>query len=145
MIRNFREEDREKYIEMSKIFYSSSAVSHDIDHAHFNRTFDHILAGSPYAIGVMIECDNKVVGYGLIALSYSNEAGGMNMLLDELYIMDEYRGRGLGREFFEYAESLPLDIKRYRLEVTHGNRAKHLYDRLGYKELDYIQMIKDVE
>ena len=145
MIRPFEERDRAKYLELSHKMYHSPAVCHSIDERNFERTFDSIMSGNPYYIGVMVECDDKVVGYGLLALSYSNEAGGMQMVLDELYIEAEYRSRGLGREFFEYAESLPLDIKRYRLEVTHGNRAKHLYDRLGYEELDYIQMIKDAQ
>ena len=145
MIRPFRQEDRDTYLAMSEIFYHSSAVSHPVDSAHFSRTFDTIMAGTPYALGVMVECEGKVVGYGLSSISYSNEAGGLQMLLEELYIDPEYRSRGLGKEFFDYMESYPLDIKRYRLEVTAGNRAKHLYDRLGYEQLDYIQMVKDLD
>ena len=145
MIRPIEAKDKEKFLEYCHEMYNSPAVSHSIDENNFVRTFDSLIKGNPFYLGVMVECDGKVVGYGLLALSYSNEAGGMQMLLDELYIEAEYRGRGLGKEFFDYAEGLHLDIKRYRLEVTHGNRAKHLYDRLGYEELDYIQMIKDVK
>ena len=43
-----------------------------------------------------------------------------------------------------FAEKEFPDVRRFRLEVTRCNeRAISLYRRLGYEELDYIQMIKD--
>lgn len=145
MIRDIEEKDKELFITMCGEFYSSHAVSHSVPKSHFVRTFEVVTHNSPYYKGYMLEHDGKTVGYGLVQLSYSNEAGGMQMFLEELYIREEYRNKGLGKEFFEYIYSSRDDIARYRLEVTAVNeRAIALYKKLGYEKLDYIQMIKDI-
>jgi GNAT superfamily N-acetyltransferase len=41
------------------------------------------------------------------------EAGGITLWIDEVYIMDEYRSKGLGKKFFKYLQSL-LDISIIR-------------------------------
>lgn len=146
MIRDIEEKDKELFITMCGEFYSSLAVSHSVPKSNFERTFDVVTHNSPYYKGYMVEYNGKTVGYGLVQLSYSNEAGGMQMFLDELYIREEYRNKGLGKEFFEHVYSSREDIARYRLEVTAVNeRAIALYKRLGYEKLDFIQMIKDID
>ena len=47
---------------------------------------------------------SKIAGYGLIAKTFSQEAGGMVYWLEELYILEEYRSKGLGSEYFRYME-----------------------------------------
>lgn len=65
--------------------------------------------------------------------------------LDELYIMEAFRSKGLGSEFFHYIESnKEPGVTRFRLEVeADNNRAAALYERLGYKNMAYNQMIKE--
>jgi len=146
MIRDIEEKDREIFIAMCEEFYSSTAVSHSVPKSHFERTFEVVTHNSPYYKGYMLEYEGKTVGYGLVQLSYSNEAGGMQMFLEELYIREGYRNKGLGKEFFERVYASRDDVVRYRLEVTAVNeRAISLYKRLGYENLDYVQMIKDVD
>lgn len=146
MIRDIEQKDREIFIAMCEEFYSSTAVSHSVPKSHFERTFEVVTHNSPYYKGYMLEYEGKTVGYGLVQLSYSNEAGGMQMFLEELYIREGYRNKGLGKEFFERVYASRDDVVRYRLEVTAVNeRAISLYKRLGYENLDYVQMIKDVD
>ncbi len=146
MIRDIEEKDREIFIAMCEEFYSSPAVSHSVPKSHFERTFEVVTHNSPYYKGYMLEYGGKTVGYGLVQLSYSNEAGGMQMFLEELYIREGYRNKGLGKEFFERVYASRDDVVRYRLEVTAVNeRAISLYKRLGYENLDYVQMIKDID
>ena len=66
--------------------------------------------------------------------------------LEELYILPEYRCHGLGKEFFRYVdEKIAPEVKRLRLEIEPENlRAKKLYLSLGYEDLPYVQMMKDV-
>lgn len=92
-------------------------------------------AGSPYAYGCLLEEDGRAVGYALTATTYSRESGGKVLWLEELYILEEYRSRGLGREFFAFAEEYARrnGYARIRLEVEEDNvRARSLYERLGY-------------
>ena len=65
--------------------------------------------------------------------------------LEELYIRAEFRSRGLGSEFFRQVTEENRDARRFRLEVEPENvRAIALYRRLGYENLPYVQMIRDV-
>ena len=130
MIRRFTPEDRSIFLEMSDEFYHTHAVDHVIPRENMTATFDTILKGSPYADGVI--------------LTYSGEVGGLSVLLEELYIREEYRSAGLGKSFFAWTEEQYPEAKRFRLEVTESNtRAEALYRRLGFERLSYIQMIKD--
>ena len=145
MIRIFEEKDREMYIEMAREFYHSDAVLHPVPDSHFEKTADEALRCGGCAGIYILEYDSEPAGYALTATSFSQEAGGMVMWIEEIYIRDKYRSKGLGREFFEYAEkNRGKDTVRIRLEAEGDNtRALSLYRKLGYEVLDYIQMIKD--
>ena len=145
MIRPIKPEDRESYLAMCRDFYDSEAVLHPVPDAHFTRTFDVLMAGSPYAAGYIIEQDGKTAGYALLARSFSQEAGGIVIWIEELYILPEYQSRGLGTAFFRYLEEhRPTEVKRFRLEYEPDNlRGAALYQRLGFSVLEYGQMIKE--
>lgn len=56
----------------------------------------------------------------------------------------EFRGNGLGKEFFDYLETEYKSVSRFRLELEPGNeKAERLYRRLGFEPLDYRQMVKE--
>ncbi len=146
MIRKINEADRQEYLEMTKIFYESDAVSHNIDEKHRTDTFEELMKSEEYAMCYMMEYDGKVAGYALLAKTFSQEAGGLVIWIEEIYTKPEYRGRGLGKELFTFLrENLTDGIKRLRLEVESDNiKAISLYERMGYEVLDYMQMIQDL-
>lgn len=145
MIRRLTEKDREIYIEMAREFYHSDAVLHPIPDEYFVRTVEEALRTDAYAEIFLFECDGETAGYGLIAKTFSQEAGGYVWWIEEAYIREKFRSRGLGREFFRYLEEQKgEEVTRLRLEVEEENtRAVSLYERLGYEVLDYVQMVKD--
>ena len=147
MIRKMTESDRDLYIEMAEEFYHSDAVLHPIPRAHFEKTAEEALKSGTYAEIYLLEYEGKTAGYGLTARTVSQEAGGQVLWIEELYIREAFRSRGLGREFFSYLEENNKGVlSRLRLEVEADNtRAISLYERLGYEVLDYVQMIKDFE
>ena len=147
MIRALQKEDKDVFLALSEQFYHSAAVLHPIPHAFHENAFDEIVGGSPYAYGCLLEEDGRAVGYALTATTYSRESGGKVLWLEELYILEEYRSRGLGREFFAFAEEYARrnGYARIRLEVEEDNvRARSLYERLGYVQLAYCQMFKQL-
>ena len=131
---------------MAEEFYSSDAVLHPIPRAYIERTADEALQSDAYAEIYLLECEGEPAGYGLTARTFSQEAGGSVLWIEELYIREQFRSRGLVREFFSYIEEKNKDrTARIRLEVEEENtRAASLYERLGYEKLDYKQMIKDL-
>lgn len=146
MIRFFAEKDYEFYIELSQQFYNSDACNHSVPIQNFITTFNECISNSPYARGVIVEYEGTPVGYGLYSITFSAEAGGKVVWLEELYILPDYRSHGLGKEFFQFVYEHNADTKRFRLEATPVNtNAMRLYEKLGYKILPYVQMVKDVE
>ena len=144
-IRDFIPEDRTEYLRLSQNFYTSQAVTHSIPENNFSRTFDQCLAQSPYLRGLALTLDNIFAGYALLSFTWSNEAGGLVLLLEEAYIDPAHQGTGLGSALLKFIENDRQNIKRIRLEVTPGNQAAiRLYERNGYAMLDYLQMIKDL-
>ncbi|MFR3390125.1 MAG: GNAT family N-acetyltransferase [[Clostridium] scindens] len=70
-----------------------------------------------------------------------------SLWLEELYIRPQFRCHGLGKEFFAYVdEQIAPKVMRLRLEIEPDNlRAKKLYLAMGYEDLPYAQMIKEVQ
>ena len=145
MIREITEKDRKIYLELSEEFYSSPAVSHKIDIKNCENAFEETLKGSPYIKIFMFEADGKPVGYGQVSFTYSIEAGGLTLWLEEAYVKPEYRSRGLGSEFFEYVfYNYGKVAKRYRLEIDPDNlRAEKLYVKKGFSDMPYKPMVKE--
>ena len=143
MFRKIIESDREKYIEMATDFYASPAVLHSVPREHFERTFDEMLRSEAYALGFIIETEGKTAGYALLAKTFSQEAGGVTVWIEEIYVLPEFRGKGLGGAFLEFVKN-EIPAVRYRLETEPENeRAKALYKRHGFEKLDYEQFVID--
>lgn len=144
MIRDIQSEDRELFIELADHFYHSSAVSHPVPRIHFERTFDLALAGSPYLRVFLFEEAGKVAGFSIVSLTYSNEAGGLTVLLEDIMVCSEFRGRGIGNQFLRFIEEEYPDAARFRLEVMAENQgAIRLYEKHGYEIITYRQMVKE--
>lgn len=146
MLRDFIAEDRDHFVRFAKTFYSSDATMYAVPEQNFHTTFDQIMQGSPFLRGMMFVCEGQPVGYALLSFTFSAEAGGMVVLLEEAYILPDFQGRGLGTELFRMVErEYAGKARRLRLEVTRSNTdAVRLYERMGFQPLDYIQMIKDL-
>ena len=147
MIRLIASTDRQQYIAMCREFYSGDAVLHPVPENYFQRTFDALMEHSPYAAAYIIEQNGETAGYALLAKSFSQEAGGIVIWIEELYIRPQFQGRGLGTAFFRFLEEQnDGTVKRYRLEYEPDNvRGAALYRRLGFTPLAYGQMIKEEE
>ncbi len=144
MIRQIEEKDRDIYLELTREFYTSAAVDHEIDEQNRIDTFNHLMTDTPYAECIIVECDGECAGYALFAKTFSQEAGGLAVWLEEVYIREPFRSRGLGGEIFDWTEKRFPNARRLRLEVEEDNtRAIELYKRRGFEFLPYMQMIKD--
>ncbi|CAB1255490.1 N-acetyltransferase [Ruminococcaceae bacterium BL-6] len=145
MIRRMERKDREEYLKMTGEFYASDAVLHEIPLKYRSDAFEELMRSEDYVTAYLLEQDGKAAGYALLSRQFSQEAGGMALWIDEIYIRPPFRGRGLGSEFFRFLdENIHGRIKRLRLETEPENKgAQALYRRLGFRPLGYLQMIKE--
>ena len=146
MIRKFVPEDREDYIRFSTEFYNSSAVDKPVPREHFEQGFDEMMRSDVYVQGYMLVCDGNNVGYCVTMKTYSVEAGGITIWIDELFVLEAYRSKGLGRELFKYIEENgDKKLRRIRLEVELENgRAISLYKKMGFEPAPYDGMWKTI-
>lgn len=141
MFRPITPEDKELYYYYVDLFYHSEAVESPVPRSHYDATFGELMRSDDYLKCYIFEDDSKPCGFALLSKTFSQEAGGVSVTIEEIFIDAEYRGRGLATEFFEYLKSLP-GIARLRIEVEDDNEgAKRLYERMGFKLLPYLQMI----
>ena len=137
-IRKITQTDKTVYTEMAKDFYSSPAVLENIPEENILTSFDLFLTGTPYGDAFIFESEGQTVGYGVLAYTHSQEAGGRVVWIEEIYVKDEYRGRRFGSEFLEFAKK-NIPARRYRLETEPENeRAAALYRRHGFEHFEYV-------
>ena len=131
---------------ISTEFYNSSAVDKPVPREHFEQGFDEMMRSDVYVQGYMLVCDGNNVGYCVTMKTYSVEAGGITIWIDELFVLEEYRSKGLGRELFKYIEENgDKKLRRIRLEVELENgRAISLYKKMGFEPAPYDGMWKTI-
>jgi len=76
------------------------------------------------------------IGYCILSAFWSNEYGGLVMIIDELYVVPAFRNRGVATSFIRHL----ADAKEYvalNLECFYENTAAfNLYRRLGFEVIE---------
>ena len=142
LIRSMEEGDRTEVIEMMRVFYASPAVLSNGSEEIFGADFDNCIGTSPYLEGYIFEISGEIAGYGMVAKSFSTEFGKPCIWVEDIYVKDSFRGRGIGSRFFDLiSKKYPQAI--VRLEVEEENeRAIHVYKKNGFEILPYMEMKK---
>jgi GNAT superfamily N-acetyltransferase len=107
---------------------------HHFEAARQKAALDALIEGEPLGRGWLVVLTSRPIGYVVLTLGFSVEAGGREGCLDEFFLVPEVRGRGLGRRVLDLVENeaRALGVRRLFLEVEHGNRAIALYRRAGF-------------
>ncbi len=95
-----------------------------------------LLDGSPHGAVWLIGPKMAPVGYIAVSFGWSIELGGMDGVVDELWIREAVRGRGMGFEALTALQKAleAAGVKALSLEVAADNeRAQRLYTRSGFK------------
>lgn len=147
VIRNMTEEDAGKVIEMMRGFYASPAVASNGSQEIFRRDVEACTGENPYLEGYVFTEEeapgrNPIVGYAMVAKSFSTEFGKPCIWIEDLYIERGSRGKGIGTEFFDYIEKkYPASVIRLEVEGENEN-AVRVYEKCGYDFLPYLEMKK---
>ena len=126
---------------MMRTFYASPAVLSNGSEEIFARDIEACVSGNPLAQGFVFEEEGKTLGYGMIVHSFSTEFGRPCVWIEDLYLAEGYRGRGIGSRFIQFVRARNPEAV-IRLEVERDNRrAVETYRRNGMEELPYMEMI----
>ncbi len=145
-IKKMEQKDTNEVYEMMRDFYDSPAILHDVSEEVLRRDIDACTSDNPYMEGLVFRAHGGIAGYAMLAKSFSTEFGGICIWIEDLYMKPEYRGGGIGTQFFGYLEkTYQGQAVLLKLEVERGNTwAIEVYKKCGYRELPYMEMIKEL-
>jgi diamine N-acetyltransferase len=93
----------------------------------------------------LIEAEGKAVGYVVLTFGFSFEFHGRDAFVDELFIAEAYRSRGIGRQAMRFIEERCREsgVEALHLEVDRTNLiGQALYQKSGFKDHDRFLMTK---
>lgn len=141
-IRLMENKDKREVLEMMRTFYASPAVLSNGSEAIFAADVEACVGENPYLEGYVVEGDGEILGYSMIAKSFSTEFGKSCIWIEDLYLKDAYRGLGLGRQMLAFIIE-KYDGCLFRLEAEAENeRAIRVYKACGFTELPYLELKK---
>lgn len=102
-----------------------------------------LLDNPEYGLTWLIEVDGAVAGYMVICFGYSLEFGGRDAFLDDLYLYESYRGKGIGTQAMNHMIETcrTRGINALHLEVTRDNHeAITYYQKMGFEFRGHYMM-----
>lgn len=137
-------EHADKVLEMSKVFYTSDALDHEVPMDIISENIQKAVGADDILTGFVFCEGDEIVGFSYVTCYYETEVGGVCAQILDLYIDEKYRGRGFATQYFNYVFEKYSHAKRFRLEVVKDNeKAVNVYKRMGFKEISYGQMAID--
>ncbi|WP_299416290.1 GNAT family N-acetyltransferase [uncultured Sulfitobacter sp.] len=139
-------EHLDKFLSLVAAFHAEEGISSDeaVRHAGIAPLLD----GIPYGCAYLIGPPRAPIGYIVITFGWSVEFGGLDGIIDELYIRPGVRGRGIASEaLIALPRALSgAGLRAIHLEVDKNNTsAIKLYRRAGFVPRDnYMFMSKSL-
>jgi len=115
-----------------RAYHDLERIDHSQDVASSIRP---LLGDGPLGRVWLICAETRPVGYVAVCFGYSIEFGGRDGFIDEMFIVQERRAKGIGKTALGLvkSEAASLGIKALHLEVARTNdRARRLYASAGF-------------
>ncbi len=113
---------------MMQDFYTIDNYPIDIEISA--KLFKEFISNENLGKSWLIFSENEIVGYVILTFSFSFEYKGKIAFLDELYIKENFRGKGIGKLTIDFIkqQAIQLNVKLIYLEVeNHNVKAQKLY------------------
>ena len=127
--------DADALVEMMRDFNAHERIA--FDESEVRAVLAQLFANDSFGLACLILLGAEVAGYVVITFGFSVEFRGRHALIDELFIKDANRGRGLGAAALRFAEGVCRErgVRALHLEVDRGNaRAQSVYHRAGFED-----------
>lgn len=136
-LREAAQADLAVILPMMEAFYALEHIP--FKDSHSRPALERILADPILGRAYLIELDGAVIGYCAVCFGYSLEFGGRDAFVDEIFLLEEHRGKGFGGIVLERVaeEARAHGVVALHLEVERNNApAKRLYGRSGFEMRD---------
>jgi len=110
------------------------------------RMKKHAFQDHPYYEAYLGRIGGRAVGYAIFFLSYSSFLGKPTLYLEDVFVLEEHRGKGYGRLFFDFLFREANKRKCGRMEwcaLNWNKSAIRFYEKLGagkQKEWTYFRL-----
>ena len=139
---DMNDKHKSEVIEMMREFYASPAVSTNGSEKIFQCDVENCLNSSPYLEGYVFIDNDIILGYAMVAKSFSTEFGKPCIWIEDIYLKEAYCSKGIGSRFLSFIEKkYPQAILRLEVEAQ-NERAVHVYKKSGFEVLPYMEMKK---
>lgn len=131
-------------VEMVSLLYAEDPSPQHPTPEHTRRTFGELERHPEKGRIWLLLYDGNVAGYSILVYFWSNEYGGNKIIIDELFVLPGFRGKGISTAFFRHLEHEYTSMAvAFELEVTPDNAAaRRLYERLGFRKAKNDYMVK---
>jgi GNAT superfamily N-acetyltransferase len=139
------ESDVDTILDFMRLLYAQDGLAFDESKAR--ETLAGILRDRSLGRVWMIHEGGQPIGYMILTLGYSLEYRGRDAFVDELFVQESHRRRGIGRKAVQVLEQAcrELDVRALHLEVERPNvAAQALYRKLGFVDHDRYLMTKPI-
>ncbi len=129
--------DKREILGMMQQFYAIDDYGFYPDQA--GKTLDHFLKDPQLGALWIITQGKLQVGYIVLSFGFSFEYGGRDAFIDEFFLKEDFRGKGIGSKVMALVEekAIKLGVKAIHLEVeNHNDKALKLYANNGYSGND---------
>ena len=137
------ENDLSLLLKLMSEFYIVDHLPYDAD--AITKGLKKLFSNSSHGQFWLIYDDIKPIGYIIITFGFSLEFHGVDALVDEFFIREDYRGKGIGKQTLKFIEDKleKLGIKAFHLEVDRQNLyAQEVYRKFGFVDHDRYLMTK---
>jgi ribosomal protein S18 acetylase RimI-like enzyme len=138
-----RPADADLLVELMRAFYEFDHIP--FDEGDGRAALTQLISDERLGRVYLIRSGEEVIGYFVLTFGFSLEFKGRAAFVDELFLREGFRGRGVGRRALAFAEGQCRDagVRALHLEVERANtNAQGLYRRAGFKDHDRYLMTK---
>lgn len=144
-LRDYLDADYNEFLEMASSLYSEDLEGQPMNRTKVNSTINECKKNPQKVRIIILLNNNEIIGYSILVYFWSNEYGGNILFIDELYVKEDSRNRGIGAYFLNCIEKMD-NIVALQLETNPSNkRVFNYYTRLGFEVVGNTQLIKTKE
>src|SRR5213078_4207361 len=93
---------RAELVAMMHSLYAEDEADSPVDLSRFPRNVEELVGQPARGRIVLFSADDTLCGYALLIPYWSNELGGTLLFIDEIFVVEEARNRGIATRFFGF-------------------------------------------